>query len=190
MQTGDCVLQPPLIRHRVLECSPGLEVIEVSCPAEHETFADHAMELPTATVETTREFGGQRFVHHRAAAAVWQSAGIAWEARDLDIATATAGLAGARVLHACGGLHDELRHLHDGEFRLYAVLRGTAVLSTDDCGQHNLCTGDACTLPAHTGYTIATPGGDCELLEVSLPPLDRVSHRAQRGLDPRPGPAT
>ena len=27
---GDCILQPPGIRHRVLECSAGLEVVEVS----------------------------------------------------------------------------------------------------------------------------------------------------------------
>src|SRR5690349_7367988 len=41
MAPGDCVLQPPRIRHRVLESSPGLEVIEVAGPAEHETLADH-----------------------------------------------------------------------------------------------------------------------------------------------------
>ena len=40
LQAGDAVLQPPEIRHRVLESSAGLEVIEVSCPAEHETLAD------------------------------------------------------------------------------------------------------------------------------------------------------
>ncbi|MEQ1519587.1 MAG: hypothetical protein ABL931_24195, partial [Usitatibacteraceae bacterium] len=33
MQAGDCVLQPPQIRHRVLEASPELEVIELGCPA-------------------------------------------------------------------------------------------------------------------------------------------------------------
>jgi quercetin dioxygenase-like cupin family protein len=37
MRAGDCVLQPPGIKHRVLESSAGLEVIEVACPAEHET---------------------------------------------------------------------------------------------------------------------------------------------------------
>ncbi|MFM9863190.1 MAG: cupin, partial [Micropepsaceae bacterium] len=42
MNENDCVLQPPGIRHRVLEASKGLEVIEVSSPAEHETFRDHA----------------------------------------------------------------------------------------------------------------------------------------------------
>ena len=37
MNAGDCVLQPPEIRHRVLESSDNLEVIEIGAPAEHET---------------------------------------------------------------------------------------------------------------------------------------------------------
>ena len=47
LEAGDCVVQPPRIRHRVLESSPGLEVVEIGCPALHETLADHDMELPT-----------------------------------------------------------------------------------------------------------------------------------------------
>jgi hypothetical protein len=41
MRPGDCVLQPPGIRHRVLESGEGMEVIEVASPAEHETFREH-----------------------------------------------------------------------------------------------------------------------------------------------------
>ena len=51
MQAGDCVLQPPRIRHRVLEASPGLEVVEIGCPALHETLADHDMALPNGRLE-------------------------------------------------------------------------------------------------------------------------------------------
>ena len=40
LNAGDCVLQPPTIRHRVLESSGGLEVVEVTCPAEHQTWFD------------------------------------------------------------------------------------------------------------------------------------------------------
>jgi len=72
MQAGDCVLQPPGIRHRVLESSPALEVIEVSAPAGHETYRDHALELPTAAVRSERLFAGQRFVRHVAAEAAWR----------------------------------------------------------------------------------------------------------------------
>ena len=83
LAAGDCVLQPPRIRHRVLECAPGLEVVEVSCPADHETVIDHALSLPTATLDAERDFGGQRFVRHEVSQArwqVWRRAGF--EARD------------------------------------------------------------------------------------------------------------
>ena len=39
----------PEIRHRVLESSPGLEVVEIAAPALHATFADHEMALPNGT---------------------------------------------------------------------------------------------------------------------------------------------
>ena len=37
LRAGDCVIQPPLIRHRVLESSDHLQVIEIGVPAEHVT---------------------------------------------------------------------------------------------------------------------------------------------------------
>ena len=40
LNAGDCVLQPPEIRHRVLESSTGAEVVEIGCPAIHETHGD------------------------------------------------------------------------------------------------------------------------------------------------------
>ena len=58
MNEGDLVLQPPLIRHRVLESSAGLEVIEISAPALHETFADHALQLPNGVRRDRALFGG------------------------------------------------------------------------------------------------------------------------------------
>jgi len=48
-----------------------MEVIEVSSPAEHETFVDHEMNLPTADVEIDSDFGGQRFVRHQENNAKW-----------------------------------------------------------------------------------------------------------------------
>jgi quercetin dioxygenase-like cupin family protein len=66
LEPGDWVIQPPEIRHRVLECEAGSEVIEISVPAEHETWAEHEMTLPTAEYRPDRNFGGQRFVHYMA----------------------------------------------------------------------------------------------------------------------------
>ncbi|MGH9336014.1 MAG: cupin domain-containing protein, partial [Vicinamibacteria bacterium] len=101
MQAGDSVLQPPRIRHRVLESSPGLEVIEIGCPANHETFADHDLALPTGRVRPERDFSGQRFVRHVAAETAWRPFRIAgFEYRDTGIAAATDGLAGVRVARA------------------------------------------------------------------------------------------
>ena len=62
LETGDCVLQPPEIRHRVLECTANAEVIEISMPAEHETWVDHDMTLPTSKLKPDRIFGSQRFI--------------------------------------------------------------------------------------------------------------------------------
>ena len=62
LEPGDCVVQPPEIRHRVLESTPGAEVLEVTMPAEHETWIDHEMELPTQSFRPEREWSGQRFV--------------------------------------------------------------------------------------------------------------------------------
>jgi len=61
MEAGDCVLQPPRIRHRVLESSAGLEMIEIGCPALHETFADPDLSLPASGSYPLRDFDGQRF---------------------------------------------------------------------------------------------------------------------------------
>jgi quercetin dioxygenase-like cupin family protein len=96
LEPGDAVLQPPGIRHQVLECSPGLEVIEVACPAEHRTAADPELALPTAALRPEREFAGQRFHRHRAAGAPWQGRG-ALDWRDLGMAGPTGGLVSAGV---------------------------------------------------------------------------------------------
>lgn len=97
MNAGDCVLQPPEIRHRVLEASEGAEVIELSSPAIHETWVDHDLTLPTSTVDPERDYSGQRFVRHVAADADWlEMDGLRY--RDTGIAAATNGRADARVL--------------------------------------------------------------------------------------------
>ena len=70
MREGDLVVQPPGIRHRVLESSPGLEVVEVTSPAVHATYADHKLELPNGS-NPGRIYGGQYFLRHVAADTPW-----------------------------------------------------------------------------------------------------------------------
>lgn len=174
LRAGDCVLQPPEIRHRVLESSEGLEVIEVSCPAAHETWSDPSMTLPTGRRAPEREFSGQRFVCHVAGKAVWKASRFhGFEQRDMGIGEATNGLAGARVLRSCGGAVADQRggaprNAHAGEFAFYFVLSGTTVLESTALGAHDLGPGDSCVLPARTDFAIQPTAG-LELLEVTLP---------------------
>ncbi len=70
LHPGEAILQAPTQRHRVLEASAGLEVLEVSSPAEHPTRFDHNLELPTAK-SPQPAFGGQPYVHFRQQDRVW-----------------------------------------------------------------------------------------------------------------------
>lgn len=107
MHEGDCVLQPPGIRHRVLEASPGLEVIEVSAPAEHETFRDHALTLPTSARRLDRDFGGQRFVRHVAVDAVAARDGD-FDVRNTGISNGSGNAGSVRVLSARDAASSEI----------------------------------------------------------------------------------
>ena len=166
---GDCVLQPPEIRHRVLEASDGLEVIEIGCPAVHETFADYAMTLPTPHLLPERDFGGQRFVRHVAKEARWQEWRAAgFEARDIGIADATDGLAGVRVVRPRGGGAKAAFAAHGGEFLFLFVLAGELGLSGKALGEHRLQANDSCVIPASAEYALDASAG-AEFLEVTLP---------------------
>lgn len=159
LEAGDCVLQPPGMRHRVLESSPGLEVVELSSPAEHETHVDHAMSLPSASVDRERRYGGQRFVHHRAASASWDATSVpGFELRDLGIAAATDNLADVQVLRPsaswdAGRDAASLSLAHADELLFVFVLDGEATLvhMADGEGEAQpdqaLVAGDAVTIP-------------------------------------------
>ena len=167
MNAGDCVLQPPQIRHRVLESSAGLEVIEVGTPALHETLSDHAMTLPTSEDRPDREFCGQRFVLHRADAAAWRPWRLdGFEARDTGIGTATNGLAEVHVARVAGRpVKQEVSHEHD--FHLVVVLAGTATLGMVR-HEHDVSDGDAFTLPRGQAHTLSACSQDFEILEVVM----------------------
>jgi mannose-6-phosphate isomerase-like protein (cupin superfamily) len=175
MVAGDCVLQPPEIRHRVLESSPGLEVIEVGCPADHETIADWALSLPTGDIRPDRDFDGQRFVRHIAAGALYESWRVdGWEHRDAGIGAATAGLAGARVARPTAAAEGHWIS-HDTEFALLVVLSGGVTFETEN-GRVRLGDADSVAIPGATPYRLTAPTDDCEVLDVTLPAEFAVSH--------------
>ncbi len=170
LEAGDCVLQPPEIRHRVLEASDGLEVIEIGCPAVHETFADNNMELPTGRIIPDRSYGDQRFVRHIASKAYWGSWHLpGFEARDLGIGAATDGLAGVRVVRTNDQVAAEAAP-HGGEFQFYFVLAGCLALKAPTFGSHVLAIGDSVVIPGDAAYSLIASAGT-EFLEVRLPDL-------------------
>ena len=167
MNEGDMVLQPPGIRHRVLESSMGLEVIEISAPALHETFADHALELPNGG-RGGRLFEGQRFVHHRAADKGWTPLN-GGEAQETAMLEATRGLAEVRTIRA-GGASEIGFAPHDGELVFGFVLDGTARLCRDDA--FNLAPTDAFAIPPDEAWTLSEMSRDFRLLHVTTARLD------------------
>lgn len=93
LSAGDCVTQPPRIRHRVLESFDDLEVIEIGYPAEHITRADPLTSLPTSSVDGSRTWDGQVFVHHYRADAHRESISDGVTRIDTGVSAGTQGLA-------------------------------------------------------------------------------------------------
>ena len=166
LRPGDCVLQPPRIRHRVLEAGEGTEVVEVSSPAHHETIVEHELRLPTATERRDRVFDGQRFVRHEAASAEWRTGRRAgFEARDTGIGEATGGRVEVHVLRR-GGPEPTASWRAEGELVLSFVLKGGATLRREGRGDERLAEGDACVVPAGLEHAWTECGEGVELLEV------------------------
>lgn len=166
MHPGDCVIQPPHIRHRVLESSDGLEVVEIGCPAEHDTHRDHDLELPNESVDPSRVWEGQRFVRHVDGDHEWEPwRQPGWIAQPFGIAEATDGLAEARLLRAEGDAAGELIS-HEGEFE-FLFVRSGEVSFVDASGTTTLFPGDSIVVPA--GHAHRLVAASAELLEVALP---------------------
>jgi quercetin dioxygenase-like cupin family protein len=167
MAAGDCVLQPPRIRHRVLEASPGLEVVEIGCPALHETLADHDMALPTGRRLPDRDFDGQVFLRHVAAeTGSTPGGGAGFEQRDTGMAGATRGLAHAVVLRAAGGRALAIPP-HQGELLFGFVLEGGAVLRRAGA-RHPLGRADAFVIPPGEAWWLEEASPDLALLRVTV----------------------
>jgi len=167
LNAGDCVNQPPGIRHRVCEASPDIEVIEIGVPAEHVTTIDHALTLPNGTGDPDREWDGQKFVHHEKSKAVWAPFRIpGFIARDTGMSAGTGGIAGIRVIRRGEGRPVASRH--DADIHFTFVMDGTLRLEAEGHDPHDLEAGDAFAIPPGLNVTYAAASEDLELLEVAL----------------------
>ncbi len=165
---GNCVIQPPEIRHRVLYASDNLEVIEIGVPAEHITTIDHEMELPTAVFRPDREFDGQTFVHHTADTAQWSDFRLpGFQSRDTQIAAHTGNVAGVHVVRPAIGVSSWSAHNCDILFSF--VMQGAVTLEGEGSDPVPLVAGDAFVIPPGMRTCHTLPSNDLEILEVSLP---------------------
>ncbi|HRH44871.1 MAG TPA: cupin domain-containing protein [Pyrinomonadaceae bacterium] len=164
MNAGDCVLQPPEIRHRVLECSDNFEVLEIGCPAIHPTFAEHEFDLPTENFVPDRIFNGQKFVHHIADKGLWTKNGDL-ESCDTGISKATNELADVQTLRAIADTTFNIQHSDD--FLFYFVKKGNLRLSNYK-EKYQLNQGCSFVLTKNEQYLIEADQG-LELIRVSLP---------------------
>ena len=168
LTAGDCFIQPPEIRHRVLEASEGIEVIEIGVPAEHVTEIDHEMTLPTPDLSPEREWQGQRFVFNRAAGADWQPFRLpGYIARDTTIAANTKGVAGVQVVRK--GQGEPGWATHDADILFGFVMSGAMTLEGEGKEPYAMSAGDAFVVPPGMATRWSYPSDDLEVLEVTLP---------------------
>lgn len=177
LHAGDCFIQPPEIRHRVLFASDGIEVIEIGVPAEHVTEIEHEMALPTPHLRPDREWEGQRFVHNVGAQGVYVPHRLpGFVARDTTIAANTKGVAGVLVVKRGAGEAGWTRHAGDILFSF--VMAGGMVLEGEGRDPVRLAPGDAFVIPPGMATRYAAATADLELLEVALPgqvPTERTA---------------
>ena len=170
LRAGDCVTQPPKIRHRVLEASANVEVIEIGVPAEHVTTVDHDLELPTAVVNRNRKFGGQTFCHHVAANATW----VPWrldgfEMLETGVGDATGKVASVQVARPTPGTQQTVATSHNSDILFAFVMDGTVTLNGEAQEPHELHPGDAFVIPPGMKTSLVDCSANLEILEISLP---------------------
>ncbi len=178
LEAGDCVTQPPEIRHQVLEASDNLEVIEIGVPADHMTTIDHDLELPTDKFRPEREFQGQTFRHHIAKNVMWRPWRIpGFEFRKTGIKKATKKLASVHVARKIPNENQEPTISHSADILFSFVMNGTFKLKVKDHGSSQLQTRDAFVIPPHMKYQLLDCSDDLELLQVALPgKFDTIIH--------------
>ncbi|MGB3278449.1 MAG: cupin domain-containing protein [Pseudorhodobacter sp.] len=168
LTAGDCFIQPPEIRHRVLEASEGIEVIEIGVPAEHVTEIDHDMTLPTPHLRPEREWQGQRFVHNVGAQSPFKPFRIpGFEARDTTINTNTKGVASVMVARPTNAPAPATKH--DTDILFTYVMSGEMTLRGEGKNPYRLTMGDAFVIPPGMVTQYSHASQDLQLLEVTLP---------------------
>lgn len=166
LREGECVIQPPRIRHRVLESSDDLHVVEIGYPAEHLTVADHDFDFTAVPEEPNRTWDGQRFVRFTHDHAAWTSTSAGVEEADTGVADATQRRADVRVVRLETGRSWSVGPVAERLFRFVFVLHGRTSLTMSGPDDR---LGDSDSVVVPVGATARfTADEDTRLLSVSI----------------------
>ena len=164
LEPGDCIVQPPEIRHRVLEAETNSEVVEISNPAVHETWVDHDIVLPNPEDNPDHLFSGQRFLRHTAEGAQFiPTTDRGCEVRDTGASTATGGLVDVREVQCAEGWSYSAG---SADLQFYFVLDGTVEVESSAHGVTRLGRNDALTVVNRQTHLFKADQ-DARVLEVS-----------------------
>jgi uncharacterized RmlC-like cupin family protein len=92
--------------------------------------------------------------------------------RDLGIKDATRGMVVAhaiRFVAPCDPKVVSKEHLHDTEFQMIYVLKGSITSSFEGQGTHTMRAGDCWLQPQRIKHKVLDYSDDCELLEIVMP---------------------
>lgn len=154
LHAGECVIQPPTIRHQVLESSDDLHVVEVGYPAEHLTIADHDFDFSAHPTDNGRTWNGQYFLRFTADDIRWTaSAGGADEA-DTGIGRATGNRAGVRLVRTTETASWTMDPIPDRRFAMVFVLEGRTA-ATIGGRTTSLLDADSAVIPVGDGASFS-----------------------------------
>jgi uncharacterized RmlC-like cupin family protein len=92
--------------------------------------------------------------------------------RDLGVKDATHGLVVAHVIRMIGPCDPKVvskEHLHETEFQMIYVLKGSITSSFEGQGTHTMRAGDSWLQPQGIKHKVLDYSDDCELLEIVMP---------------------
>lgn len=158
LNEGDCVLQPPEIRHRVLESSENLEVIEIGSPAVHSTFIEHELVLPNPNIDRQRLFGSQKFVRFVFKDTEW-SVSKGFLSKETGVGAATSGIGDVKIVR--NEKSSSRNFSHSFEFLFWYVLKGEIQIDGFDAVGED----ESVVIPKDSSL-IVNFSDSCEFLEV------------------------
>ena len=92
--------------------------------------------------------------------------------RDLGVKDATHGMALAHVIRFVGPCDPKVvskMHLHEAEFQMIYVLKGSITTEIEGHGVHTMKAGDSWLQPPSIKHKVLDYSDDCEVLEIVMP---------------------